>query len=89
MIGLDLQDNLRSSRQSQAFWAHNLWWLSCAGFRCSAGLHAKVILDGVTCRLRELEDVRDVLRVIGDVLVVLIVLRVLVEGEEVLVVNGR
>ena len=30
-----------------------------------AGLHARVILDGATCRLRELGDVRDVLSVLG------------------------
>ena len=29
-----------------------------------AGLHARVILDGATCRLRELGDVRDVLSVL-------------------------
>ena len=28
------------------------------GFRHSAGLHARVILEGAACRLRELEDVR-------------------------------
>ena len=61
---MDLQNNLRSLRQSQAFWAHNLWELLCAGFRHSAGLHARVILDGATCRLGELGDVRDVLGVL-------------------------
>ena len=30
-----------------------LWELLCAGFRHSAGLRARVILDGATCRLRE------------------------------------
>ena len=35
------------------------------GFRHSAGLHARVILDGVTCQPRELGDVRDVLSVLG------------------------
>ena len=54
------------------------WELWCAGFRRSAGLHARVILDGAACRLRELGDVRDVLGVLGVVLVVLIVLLVLV-----------
>ena len=39
-----------------------LW---CAGFRHSASLHAKVILDGATCRLKEFGDVRDVLSVLG------------------------
>ena len=55
-----------------------MWELSCAGFRHSAGFHARVILDGAACRLGELGDVRDVLGVLGDVLVVPIVLRVLV-----------
>ena len=48
------------------------------GFRHSAGLHARVILDGAACPLRELGDVRDVLGVLGVALVVPIVLRVLV-----------
>ena len=51
----------RFSRRSQVLWAHNLWELLCAGLRHSAGLHARVILDGAACRLRELGDVRDVL----------------------------
>ena len=55
-----------------------VWKLWCAGFRHSAGLHARVILDGATCRLRELGDVRGVLSVLGVALVVPIVLRVLV-----------
>ena len=38
--------------------------LLCASFRHSAGLHARVILDGATCRPRELGDVRDVLSVL-------------------------
>ena len=42
-----------------------LWELLCAGFRHSAGLHARVILDVATCRLWELGDVRDVLSVLG------------------------
>ena len=53
-IDTDLQDKLRSLRQLQVLWAHNLWELLWAGFRHSAGLHARVILDGATCRLREL-----------------------------------
>ena len=61
---MDVQNNLRSLRQSQALWAHNLWELWRAGFRHSAGLHGRVILDGATCRLRELGDVRDVLSVL-------------------------
>ena len=77
MIDMDLQDNLRSSRQSQDLWAHNLWELSCAGFRHSAGFHARVILDGAACRLGEHGDVHDVLGVLGDDRDVPIVLRVL------------
>ena len=38
-----------------------LWELLWAGFRHSAGFHARVILDGATCRLSDLGDVRDVL----------------------------
>ena len=38
------------------------WRMFCAGFRHSAGLHARVILDGVTCRLSDLGDVRGVLK---------------------------
>ena len=75
---MDLQDHLRLSRWSQVVWAHNLWELSFAGFRHSAGLHARVIFDGATYRLRELGDVHDVLVVPGDDHVVLVVLRVLV-----------
>ena len=93
IIDMDLQNNLRSLRQSQALWAHNLWELSCAGFHHSAGFHARVILDGAACRLRELGDVRDVLGVLGVALVVPIVLCA-VEGrvneeDDVLVVKGR
>ena len=55
---------LRFSRRSQVLWAHNLWELLCAGFRHSASLHARVILDGATCQSRELGDVRDVLSVL-------------------------
>ena len=62
---MDLQNKLRSLRQSQAPWDHKLWELWCAGFRHSASLHARVILDDATCRLRELGDVRDVLSVLG------------------------
>ena len=62
---MDLQDNLRSLRQSQALWAHDLWELSCAGFRHSAGFHARVILDGAACRLGKVGDVHDVLGVLG------------------------
>ena len=72
---MDLQNNLRSFRQSQALWVRELL---CAGFRYSAGLHARAILECAACRLRELGDVRDVLSVLGVALVVPIVLRVLV-----------
>ena len=65
LIDMDLQNKHRSLRRSQVLWAHNLWELLCAGFRNSAGLHARVILDGATCRLRQLGDVRDVLGVLG------------------------
>ena len=37
---------------------HHVWELLCAGFRHSAGLHARVILDGATCRPGELGDAR-------------------------------
>ena len=74
-----------------------MWELSCAGFRHSAGFHARVILDGAACRLGEPGDVHDVLGVLGADRVVPIVLRVLcvvVEGrmneeDDVLVGNGR
>ena len=46
------------------------------------GFHARVILDGVTCQLKELRDVRDVLGVLEVALVVPIVLRVLVSKKE-------
>ena len=45
--GIDLRHMMRK-----------MWELWCAGFRHSAGLHARVILDGATCRLRKLGDVR-------------------------------
>ena len=81
---------LRSLRQSQAPWAHNLWELWCAGFRHSAGLHARVILDGATCRLRELGDVRNVLSVLTDCAACSCVIGGRVnEEDEVLVVKGR
>ena len=79
---MDLQNKLRSLRQSQVLWAHNLWELLCAGFRHSAGLHARVILDGATCRQSDLGDVGEVLGVLGFDLVVLIVLRGLVSQKE-------
>ena len=43
-----------------------LWELSCAGFRHSAGFHARVVLDGGACRLGEPGEVHDVLVVLGD-----------------------
>ena len=55
-----------------------MWELSRAGFRPSAGFHARVILDGAACRLGERGDVHDVLGVLGHDKVVPIVLRVLV-----------
>ena len=55
-----LQNKLRFLRRSQVLWAHNLWELLCADVRHSAGLHARVILDGATCRLSDLGDVLDV-----------------------------
>ena len=63
---------LRFLRRSQAPGTHNLWELWCAGFSHSAGLHARVILDGA----------RDVLSVLGVALVVPIVSRVLVTKKE-------
>ena len=63
LLGIIFQFRLQP--RSQVLWAHNLWELMCASFRHSAGLHARVILDGVTCRLWELGDVRDVLSVLG------------------------
>ena len=63
-IDMDLQNMLRSLRRSQVLWVHNLWELLCTGFRHSAGLHARVILDGATCQPRDLGDVRDVLSVL-------------------------
>ena len=87
---MDLQDNLRSLRQSHALWAHNLCDLSCAGFHHSASFHARVILDGAACRLGELGDVHDVLGVLGVDHVEPVVLRVAVnEEDDVLVVNRR
>ena len=70
----------RSLRQSQALCAHNLWRMLCAGFRHSAGFHARVILDGAACRLGDPGEVDDVLGVLGVDRVVPIVLHVLVSG---------
>ena len=55
-----------------------LWELSCAGFRHSAGFHARAILDGAACRLGELGDAHDELGVLGGDRVAPVVLRVLV-----------
>ena len=66
VIDMDLQNKLRSSRESQVPWAHDLWELWCAGFRHSAGLHVRVILDGATCRLSELGDVECSRCVVGQ-----------------------
>ena len=49
----------------------------CAGFRHSAGFHARVVLDGAACRLGGLGKVDDVLGVLGVDRVVPIVVRVL------------
>ena len=72
----------RSNDEQQAQTLGLVWELWCAGFRHSADLHARLILDGAACRLRELGDVRDVLGVLGVALVVPIVLRVLVSWQE-------
>ena len=50
----------------------------CAGFRHSAGFHARVVLDGAACRLGGLGEVDDVLGVLGVYRVIPIVVRVLV-----------
>ena len=55
-----------------------LWELSCAGFRHSAGCHARVIADGAACRLGEHGDVHDELGVLGGDRVAQVLLRVLV-----------
>ena len=68
----------RSLGQSQALWAQNLWTMSCAGFRHSAGFHATVMLDGAACRLGDPGEVHDELGVLGVDRVVPIVVRVLV-----------
>ena len=60
---MDLHNKLRSLTWSN-LWVHNLWELLSAGFRHSASLQARVILDGAACRLGELGDVRDVLGVL-------------------------
>ena len=49
-----------------------------AGFRHSAGFHARVILDGAACRLGDPGEVHDVLGVLGVDRVVPTVVRVLV-----------
>ena len=50
----------------------------CAGFRHSAGFHARVVLDGVTFRQGVLEEAHDVQGILGVNRVVPIVARVLV-----------
>ena len=57
---------------------NNLWRMFCAGFRHSAGFHARVVLDGATCRLGGLGEVEVALGVLGVDRVVPIVVRVLV-----------
>ena len=49
----------------------------CAGLRHSAGFYARVVLDGVACRLGDPGEVDDVLGVLGVDRVVPIVVRVL------------
>ena len=79
--------DLLSSRQSQTLWAHNLWRMFCAGFRHSAGFHARVI------GLREVDYVMVVLCVdpvescsaCADVVVV----RRVNKENNVLVVRGK
>ena len=55
-----------------------LWRMFCAGFRHSAGFHARVVLDGAACRLGGLGEVDDVLGVLGEDRVDSIVVCVLV-----------
>ena len=54
----------RSRHGPRPFARLKVWELLCAGSRRSAGLHARVTLDGAACRLSELGDVRDVLSVL-------------------------
>ena len=65
------------SKRHMTATSYFLWDLWCAGFRHFQGFHARVILDGATCRLGEPGEVDDVLGVLGEDLVVPIV-RVLV-----------
>ena len=55
-----------------------VWELCCAGFRHSAGFHAREILHGAACRLGEPGDFHDVLVVLEVDRVVPIVVRALV-----------
>ena len=48
------------SKRHMTATSYFLWDLWCAGFRHSAGFHARVILDGATCRLGEPGEVDDV-----------------------------
>ena len=68
----------RSLNSRKLFGLINLWRMFCAGFRHSAGFHARVVLDGAACRLGVLEEVDDVLGVLGVDRVVPIAVRVLV-----------
>ena len=42
-----------------------VWRMLCAGFRHSAGFHARVVLDGAACRLGDLGELDDVPGVLG------------------------
>ena len=76
---MDLQNRLRSLRQTQVVWAHNQWRIFfCAVFRHSSGFHATVVLDGAACRLGDPGEVDDVPGVLGVDRVVPITVRVLV-----------
>ena len=55
-----------------------MWRMCWAGFRHSAGFHARVVLDGAACRLGGFGEADDVLGVLGVDRVVPIVVRVLV-----------
>ena len=55
-----------------------MWRMFCAGFRHSAGFHARVVLDGAACRLGDPGDVDDVPVFLEWIVFVPIVVRVLV-----------
>ena len=79
----DIYDETSKARMSckedkRAQCTGKMWTKFCAGFRRSAGFHARVVLDGAACRLGELGDVHYVLGVLGGDHIEPIVLRVLV-----------